>query len=66
MYYIHGTERGLGDRNMGTKEACFNYSKGDEAEWEFQVSRRGLGDFHIQCSSALAEAGSLTSSRKTK
>ena len=48
--------RGLGDRNMRTKEACLDYSKGGETEWEFQVPRRGLGDFHTQCSSALAEA----------
>ena len=50
----------------GQKRLVVTTLKGDEAEWEFQVSRRGLGDFHIQCSSALAEAGSLTSSRKTK
>ena len=29
--------RGQGDRNIGTKEACPNYSKGGEAGWEFQV-----------------------------
>ena len=29
--------RGLGDRNLGIKEACPNDSKGGEAGWEFQV-----------------------------
>ena len=48
--------RGLGDRNMETKEVYLNYSKGGEIKWEFQVPRRGFDDFHTQCNSALTEA----------
>ncbi len=28
--------RGRGDRNLGTKEACPDYSKGGEAGWNFR------------------------------
>ena len=57
-------ERWRGDRNLGTKEACPNYSKGGEAVWEFQVYDVASVIGTIQCSSAFSR-GSPTSSHKT-